>query len=725
MGGTRDTKMTTSREMIDRRRRPFSWVFILYVMVSHSWTATAARQLNGLEVESAHSFKIGRQSTGSDPIEEGVLHHSQPVKARSQNVHPDAHVDGFTVHSFFTNHLHPVTNKHVVTHVEIQSNEGLEEKLAKRRRKLLYDPVGTSTQATAANERTFNETNAWYKATFPEEKMSLDASKSRSRAKIRALAKLNFIGNDMDADQDDIWRTSTEQEEIIAKTGELEFTSADEKAYFSQQCKSIINFLKEEINSMGASVEHFNGPQGDKATDFETGVGVNAILFTNGNDYILTFRGTSTLGDNQNIESWIIGSFVYGEKGRPEPNGTDPKVSVNSGMSGMMYRNWIQAGLEWTDEMTSRSETDTSVQSVYLGAGMYVRGSWLLSTLSGNRGSSNTATGDAFEVTLASNVDGANIGTTDKIGRLTIEEAYLAGYWPVTKQVIDAVRVNVMGLSTQSCTNNRLLFSGYSQGGGRAQLARMYTQKYYNETWPTITFGGVGAACFPRDLRGFGRSNLLNDMNPTIFYEDVTDYEHYLDPWGASLGQDIGTTCKYGKIGLLQSRAYKYCSAIWGYPAAVLVAETEIGQTFILEGKVQDDFRLCRHFAHGLTSIVRNLMSNDELYEDGTTSGGCTNYEGWPLGDTRCPVTDDSVYYFILAASLGGVAGFILILCLICRCFRCCCFKKRGCCCRPYVEDTDSVAVATTTTTNTIHVPYPVTKEEAFTVNFKGVNRRS
>ena len=345
MGGTRDTKMTTSRAMIDRKRRPFSWVFILYVMVSHSWTATAARQLNGLEVESAHSFKIGRQSTGSDPIEEGVLHHSQPVKARSQNVHPDAHVDGFTVHSFFTNHLHPVTNKHVVTHVEIQSNEGLEEKLAKRRRKLLYDPVGTSTQATAANERTLNETNAWYKATFPEEKVSLDASKSRSRAKIRALAKLNFIGNDMDADQDDIWRTSTEQEEIIAKTGELEFTSADEKAYFSQQCKSIINFLKEEINSMGASVEHFNGPQGDKATDFETGVGVNAILFTNGNDYILTFRGTSTLGDNQNIESWIIGSFVYGEKGRPEPNGTDPKVSVNSGMSGMMYRNWIQAGL--------------------------------------------------------------------------------------------------------------------------------------------------------------------------------------------------------------------------------------------------------------------------------------------------------------------------------------------------------------------------------------------
>ena len=683
---TGTTKIMPGTKTIGQRRRPL-WLFILCVIVS-AWTTTA-RTLNGLEESGHRSHADGRQrSIASNPTED-VLHHSQPVKVRSQNAHPDAHVDGFTVHSFFTNHLHPVTNKHIVTHVEIKPNEGLEEKLVKRRRKLLYDPVGTSTQATATNERPFNETNVWYKDTFhSEEKITLDASNSRSRKKVRALAKLNFIGNDMDADQDDIWRTSADQEEIIAKTGELEFTSADDKVYFSQQCKSIINFLKAEINSMGASVEHFNGPQGDLATDFETGVGINAILFTNGIDHILTFRGTSTLGDNQNIESWIIGSFVYGDKGRPEPNGTDPKVSVNSGMSGMMYRNWIQAGLNWTDEMTTRSEEDTSVQKVYLGAGMTIRGTWVLSTLSGNRGSSNTATGDAFEVSLANNVDGRPIGTTNKTGHLTIEEAYLAGYWPVTKQVIDAVRVNVMGLSTGSTTNNRLLFSGYSQGGGRAQLARMYTEKVHLEKWPTITFGGVGAACFPRDLRGPGRTNLLNDVDPTKFYEDVIDYEHYLDPWGASLGQDIGTTCKYGKIGLLQSRAYKYCSAIWGYPAAVLVAETEIGKTLILEGKVQDNFRLCRHFAHGLTSIVRNLMSDDELNEDGTTSGGCTNYEGWPLGDTRCPVTDDSVFYWILAVAISVPVGFILILCLICRCCRCCCFKKKGCCCRPY-EKTD------------------------------------
>ena len=166
---------------IGQRRRPL-WLFILCVMVS-AWTATA-RTLNGLEESGHRSHSDGRQrSTASNPTED-VLHHSQPVKVRSQNAHPDAHVDGFTVHSFFTNHLHPVTNKHIVTHVEIKPNEGLEEKLVKRRRKLLYDPVGTSTQATATNERAVNETKVWYKDTFhSEEKMTLDASNSRSRKK--------------------------------------------------------------------------------------------------------------------------------------------------------------------------------------------------------------------------------------------------------------------------------------------------------------------------------------------------------------------------------------------------------------------------------------------------------------------------------------------------------------------------------------------------------------
>ena len=119
-----------------------------------------------------------------------------------------------------------------------------------------------------------------------------------------------------------------------------------------------------------------------------------------------------------------------------------------------------------------------------------------------------------------------------------------------------------------------------------------------------------------------------------------------------------------------------------------------------------------RHFAHGLTSIVRNLMSDDELNEDGTTNGGCTDYEGWPLGDTRCPVTDDSVYYWILAVAISVPVGFLLLLCLICRCCRCCCFKKKGCCCRPY-EKTDQ----------NDQLKVNVTKQEAFAVNYKGVKK--
>ena len=68
---------------------------------------------------------------------------------------------------------------------------------------------------------------------------------------------------------------------------------------------------------------------------------------------------------------------------------------------------------------------------------------------------------------------------------------------------------------------------------------------------------------------------------------------------------------------------------------------------------LKSDFKLCRHSAHGLTSIVRNLASDEELHADGTTSGGCTKYEGWPLKDSRCPLTDDSVYFWILSVAIS------------------------------------------------------------------------
>ncbi len=51
----------------------------------------------------------------------------------------------------------------------------------------------------------------------------------------------------------------------------------------------------------------------------------------------------------------------------------------------------------------------------------------------------------------------------------------------------------------------------------------------------------------------------------------ITDYSHILDPWGNSLGLDVGKQCLYGKKDIKASKHYKYCSKIWGIPAPNLI----------------------------------------------------------------------------------------------------------------------------------------------------------
>jgi hypothetical protein len=129
-----------------------------------------------------------------------------------------------------------------------------------------------------------------------------------------------------------------------------------------------------------------------------------------------------------------------------------------------------------------------------------------------------------FEQRLVETVNGQKLGGVGRVMNLTEAEASKQGYWPVTKAVIEEVRATMK-------PGSRLLFSGFSQGGGTAQLARMYTEKLYGEKWPVITFGAVGSMCFPRELFGKGRTDLLDDVDPTVEHRFVTDYQNYLDPW--------------------------------------------------------------------------------------------------------------------------------------------------------------------------------------------------
>ena len=129
-----------------------------------------------------------------------------------------------------------------------------------------------------------------------------------------------------------------------------------------------------------------------------------------------------------------------------------------------------------------------------------------------------------FEQDLVDLVNGKKVAGRSDAAPINVKLADVKsqGYWPVTKAVLAEVR-RTMALVTDS----RLLLSGFSQGGGRAQLARMWMEKEFSEKPVVITFAAVGAACFPRDLDGPGRTNLLQDVDPTRLYTVSFESNHY------------------------------------------------------------------------------------------------------------------------------------------------------------------------------------------------------
>ena len=214
-------------------------------------------------------------------------------------------------------------------------------------------------------------------------------------------------------------------------------------------------------------------------------MGIACIKFTHGNDVVLAFRDTESPGDKTNMESWFTAAIA--------------DMNAEGGMTQVMKHQWTEvAKLEWGDVQKERAaggwgrNSNTYYQTV-VQAGFFLKGAT-----------------DKFDKELADLANGVKIGGADGTEiKLTEKEVVAQGYWPLTKQVVDQVRKDLP-------TGGRLLFTGFSQGGGRAQLSRMYTERKYKETWPVVTFGAVGAACFPRNLDGKGRTDLLRILTRTI-----------------------------------------------------------------------------------------------------------------------------------------------------------------------------------------------------------------
>ena len=195
-------------------------------------------------------------------------------------------------------------------------------------------------------------------------------------------------------------------------------------------------------------------------------------------------------------------------------------------------------------------------------------------------------------------------------------------------------------------------------------MARMYTEKKYDEKWPVITFAAIGAACYPRGLTGIFMKDLLADVDPTRYYEDVTDYQNVLDIYGASYGQDIGRSCNIGGYDIAtdkeNSKQYKYCKEVYGYSARRLAFDEYIG----IE-PLKTKSSLCRWMGHQLVEIMRELANDNELKEDGDTYLGCTQYEGAAIDSDKCPTVPNH----LLNTGLTLVAIVPIVFIIVFRMF--------------------------------------------------------
>jgi len=492
--------------------------------------------------------------------------------------HPNAHFEGFVLSDVFVQHtaFSPEAKPtHVLTQRKLQFNDNP-----------YLRNIGTSYHPLV------NDTSGYSLfSNLTEEISSLDASSDLSRLKVRALTKLVIYNGSFGG---------FESQEVLA---ELE-DPANELFFGANNSVEMISInddlwiaAKREIDdiaeSIQASVRYYDTPQRDVS---RFGIGIASLLFKRGSDSILVFRATTTDGDFQNVYNMV----------------THPIIDTKSTLSGtkMLERNWKRAGLEWgKDQIDREKEPDWYYQVVMpLYSKILQRG---------------------FGEELSDAVDGQQVGGDGDVISLTEEEAIQEGYWPVVKTTIEQIRKDLPN-------EGRILFSGHSQGGSHAEMARMYTEKIYGETWPVVTFASTGAACFPRKLFGIGRTDYLDDVDPTKYYVNVTNYNMFLDPLGGGLGESIGDDCYLGKYdienNLQMSSQYRYCSRIYGYSFLRITADEELGFD-----PLRIDSKLCRFVAHQMYFIMKELERDEELNEDGSTLGGCFPYEGASLESGQCP----------------------------------------------------------------------------------------
>ena len=191
-----------------------------------------------------------------------------------------------------------------------------------------------------------------------------------------------------------------------------------------------------------------------------------------------------------------------------------------------------------------------------------------------------------------------------------------------------------------------------------------------------MTFGAVGATCFPRNLDGKGRTDLLEDIDPLL--RNVTDYQNVFDPW-AYLGKDVGDSCQVGTLNVKDTRAYKWCKVVYGYTTQAHWWRGALG-----EEPLNDQFSRCIYFSHSMQAIIALLQDDKELLADGSTAGGCVAYAGWEKYSGKCPAQSLALAAGVIA--LIVILPSLLVFVVVGSLPLLWCYKKKDCCCKPYAE---------------------------------------
>eukprot|EP00039_Didymoeca_costata_P016317 m.289602 g.289602 ORF g.289602 m.289602 type:complete len:581 (-) comp16374_c0_seq2:66-1808(-) len=506
--------------------------------------------------------------------------------------HPDAHIAGFHLKSVITHHV--VLEKHSHNQgFENSPQQGAKLRHVLHRRNLQFDEN--------PHVRNLDELRRRSRRADPLPSFSAN---SNSRDRVIALLKLNLLAypGALTGEQQGI---SFSYDEETMKPMFEQNASLFGNNYTAEidEAQRMHDAIKAEVEATPNTTSAFYYAPEETA---EFKIGVAALIYEREGIETVIFRGSYTDGDFSNIQNWILPYILE-------------KMTEN------MKSTWIDIlNLPWDDTMQDRADTSTTVADTAIRAVTEFIPTSFKKDL-------NNAVKEGQKTDDGSNV--RNVEMSESI-------AEQVGYWPITKAIADLYK---------DSTEESLLLSGHSQGGGRAALMSMYLQKQYGKSIHAVTYAGVGGACFPREL--MSGASLTDDVDPYIAHPQITDYSHPLDPYGSALGRDVGNRCYYWKTPVTESYAYEWCEPIWGYPGSVLTFANSLSTDL---GK---EYKRCRYATHLIQTMNLELQP-DMLNDDGSMKSGiCYNAEA--VDDDECPTNDTPLSFWL---TVGGIILIVVIV---------------------------------------------------------------